>query len=79
MFYLSTKYVDDIGFLSGEENDFAYALFECGVQDGQYLSEDWFFCDRWRNMGGDAFIDVTIKLTHTGIEDFKGSFITSIA
>lgn len=78
LFYSSTKYVDDIGFLSGEENNFAYALFDCAVKDGHYLSEDWLFCDRWRNMGGDVFIDVSIDLTHTGIEDFEGSYITSI-
>jgi hypothetical protein len=77
--FASTKYVDDIGFLSGEENDFAYALFDCSVQDGHYLSEDWMFCDRWRNMGGDVYIDISINLTHTGLEDFKGSFLTSIA
>ena len=30
----STKYVDDVNFLKQEENEFAYALFDCGVEDG---------------------------------------------
>ncbi len=74
----STKYVDDVGFLVGDENRFAYALFDCGVEEGHYFSEDWLFCSRWSKMGGKIWADVTINLTHTGIQDFRGSFISSI-
>jgi len=76
--YHSTKYTDDVGFLTGTENDYAYALFDCGVEDGHYLSEDWLFCNRWTKIGGSIWLDVTINLTHTGTEDFHGSFISSI-
>lgn len=74
----STKYVDDVSFLEPKENEFAYALFDCGVEEGHYLSEDWMFCNRWRNMGGKVYINVGINLTHSGIEDFRGSYVTSI-
>lgn len=74
----STKYVDDVGFLHGAENDFAYALFDCGVEDGHYCSEDWLFCNRWSKMGGQVWMDVSINLVHTGNQDFKGSFISSL-
>ncbi len=74
----STKYVDDVHFLREEENKFAYALFDCGVEDNHYYSEDWLFCHRWQKMGGDIFIDVSINLNHTGVEDYKGSYIASI-
>jgi hypothetical protein len=74
----STKYVDDVNFLKPEENAMAYALFDCGVEDGHYFSEDWLFCDRWTKMGGDVFIDVSINLTHTGIEDYRGCYISTI-
>ncbi len=73
-----TKYEDDVGFLHGKENDYAYALFDCGVEEGHYFSEDWLFCHRWTKMGGNVYLDVSINLTHTGNEDFKGSFIASI-
>ncbi len=73
-----TKYVDDVNFLSGRENDFAFALFDCGVEDGHYLSEDWMFCHRWQKMGGYVYADITINLDHTGIETYKGSFISSL-
>ena len=43
-----------------------------------YYSEDWMFCHRWKTMGGSIFVDVSILLTHTGTEDYKGSFISTI-
>jgi hypothetical protein len=74
----STKYTDDVGFLQGKENDFAYALFDCGVEDNHYYSEDWLFCHRWTKMGGSIWLDVTINLVHTGNEDFTGSYLSTI-
>ena len=76
--YPEKKYVDDVSFLHGDENNYAYALFDCGVEDGHYYSEDWMFCHRWKTMGGSIFVDVSILLTHTGTEDYKGSFISTI-
>jgi len=74
----STKYVDDVNFLQPHENTNAYALFDCGVEEGHYFSEDWLFCHRWSKMGGDIYIDVTVNLTHTGIEDYRGCYISTI-
>jgi hypothetical protein len=74
----STKYVDDVGFLTAEENKYAFALFDCGVEEGHYLSEDWMFCSRWEKMGGETFIDISIKLTHSGMQDYKGAYVASI-
>jgi len=74
----STKYVDDVSFLRGSENDNAYALFDCGVENGHYYSEDWMFCDRWAKMEGEIYVDVTISLTHTGIEDYRGCYLSTI-
>jgi hypothetical protein len=74
----STKYVDDVNFLRQHENDFAYALFDCGVEEGHYFSEDWLFCHRWTKMGGSIWMDVSINLTHTGIEDYRGSYLATL-
>lgn len=79
----STKYVDDVNFLRPEENEFAYALFDCGVEEGHYFSEDWLFCHRWMKLSkeGDKkeiWMDVSIQLTHTGIEDYSGSYVSTI-
>jgi acyl-CoA synthetase (AMP-forming)/AMP-acid ligase II len=74
----STKYVDDVGFLSSNESEQAFALFDCGVEDGHYFSEDWLFCHRWTKMGGEIHVDVTINLNHTGPVDFRGCYLASI-
>jgi hypothetical protein len=76
--YPTTKYTDDVGFLHGDENKYAYALFDCGVEDNHYYSEDWLFCHRWSKMGGNIYMDVSINLKHTGLEDYSGSFISSV-
>jgi len=73
-----TKYVDDVCFLKPEENNYAYALFDCAVEEGHYFSEDWLFCHRWTKMGGKIYVDVSISLVHSGMEDYKVCFISSI-
>ena len=74
----STKYVDDVGFLSLKESEQAFALFDCGVEDGHYFSEDWLFCHRWTKMGGAIHVDVTINLNHTGPVDYRGCYLASV-
>lgn len=74
----STKYVDDVNFLKDHENEYAYALFDCGVEEGHYFSEDWLFCHRWTKMGGFVWADISINLTHTGIEDYRGCYLSTI-
>ena len=76
--YHDTKYIDDVSFLSKTENQYAYALFDCRVEDNHYLSEDWLFCNRWTKIGGKIYMDVSIDLVHTGQEDYKGSYISTI-
>lgn len=50
-----------------------YAFFDCMIEkDGDYLSEDYAFCKRWRDIGGEIWIDLASKLTHTGLHDFVG-------
>lgn len=77
-FFPETKYTDDSKFLTQEEDKFAYALFDCAVKNKRYLSEDWLFCERWLEMGGDIYADATINLNHIGNVEFKGSYISSL-
>lgn len=37
------------------------------------LSEDYAFCQRWRDMGGQVFIDVTIPMGHIGMYEYTGT------
>ena len=53
-----------------------HALFESMVdgQTGVYVSEDYAFCRRWRNLGGEIWLDLDSRLTHTGPQNFAGDF-----
>jgi hypothetical protein len=73
-----TKYVDDVNFLRDDENEFAYALFDCGVENGHYYSEDWLFCSRWSKLDGKIYADISIDLTHTGQHDYRGSYLSTL-
>ena len=64
------KYNDNIG-LSKEENNNQYDFFNCTIDShGNYLSEDWSFCRRWRELGGSIWADKTISLAHVGYYKF---------
>ncbi len=61
---------------NGREPDKAarYALFDCMIdsETGEYLSEDYAFCRRWRDLGGAIWLDTRSKLSHTGPITFAG-------
>ena len=46
-----------------------YALFDCFIDKmtGVYLSEDFAFCQRWRQIGGKIWLDTKSPLTHIGV------------
>jgi len=48
-----------------------FALFDCMVVDGEYISEDYGFCRRWRAIGGTIWLDMEGRLTHTGPHTFE--------
>lgn len=68
-----TKYNDDIGMLTREQDQYAYALFDCVIENGHYLSEDYTFCARYISIGGSVYLDVSIPLNHIGTFKFEGS------
>lgn len=36
----------------------------------RYLSEDWWFCQKWRDLGGDVWADTKIQIKHMGVMIF---------
>jgi hypothetical protein len=40
---------------------------------GDGIGEDYLFCNRWREVGGQVWIDPEIALTHVGSHEFRGS------
>jgi hypothetical protein len=54
--------------------DEVIAFFDFALKEGQYIGEDFLFCDRARELGYEVWIDPTIKLGHMGMEEFAGAF-----
>ena len=56
------------------EPEEAWALFDCLIDrdTGDYLSEDFAFCTRFRAIGGELWLDPAIRLTHAGMSEFAG-------
>lgn len=58
--------VDDLGTRKKDE------LVEVGGSD-RYLSEDYFFCQQWRNMGGEIWLCPWMRTFHVGTYAFQGN------
>jgi hypothetical protein len=57
-----------------------FALFECMIaEDGTYLSEDFAFCNRWTDMGGEIWADLNSRLSHIGPMAFCGDLSSQFA
>ena len=69
-----TKYVNDIN-VDQKFEPFMYALFDCIIdpESRRYLSEDYTFCRRWQDMGGDVWLDPRTALNHIGHYTFRGN------
>ncbi len=52
-----------------------YALFDCMIEPNTkaYLSEDYAFCWRWRQLGGKIWLDTEGRLTHVGHHEYMGN------
>jgi hypothetical protein len=51
-----------------------YNLFDCMIDPdtGDYLSEDFTFCRRWRELGEKLWLDTQSSLIHVGSHEFRG-------
>ena len=65
--------------LAGSANRFA--LFECMIDPatGTYLSEDFAFCKRWTDIGGEIWADLDSRLDHVGPSVFHGDIASQFA
>jgi hypothetical protein len=55
-----------------------YSFFESMIDPdtGSYLSEDYAFCKRWRDIGGEIWINLDSHLTHVGAIAFDGDLMS---
>ena len=74
--YPDLKYNNDVQINNANGlSDKFYALFDTMIdpKDRRYLSEDYTFCRRWQDMGGDIWLDPSISLNHYGHFCFQGN------
>jgi hypothetical protein len=60
---------NDIG-LPRELDPYMKTYFDTAVRENRYYSEDWTFCENWRDLGGQVFIDKRVLLRHVGTYTF---------
>jgi hypothetical protein len=65
-------FMNDIG-LPPELNPYMKTYFDTAVRENRYYSEDWTFCENWRDLGGKVWVDKRVLLRHTGtyVFDFQ--------
>lgn len=85
--YPQYKYKPDhVGQAHFDGSRYIHDFFDCyidrkehgGNDSERYLSEDYGFCQRWRNIGGKIHLCPWMQLTHNGTYAFKGN-LPSIA
>lgn len=55
------------------------ALFDFQLCQGEYWGEDFVFCKRWREMGGQVWVDPDINFQHVGYKRFEGKLADWLA
>jgi hypothetical protein len=58
-------FANDIG-LPKELDSHMKTYFDTAVRENRYYSEDWTFCENWRDFGGEVWVDKRVLLKHTG-------------
>jgi hypothetical protein len=59
------QYKNDIG-LDPKYDQHLKTYFDTAVRQNRYYSEDWTFCENWRDMGGRIWVDKRVLLRHSG-------------
>jgi hypothetical protein len=62
-------FTNDIG-LDPALNQYMKTYFDTAVREGRYYSEDWTFCENWRDIGGQVWVDKRVLLKHVGTYTF---------
>ena len=61
----ATKFTNNIG-LDPKYDKYLKTYFDTAVRQNRYYSEDWTFCENWRDLGGRIWVDKRVLLRHSG-------------
>jgi hypothetical protein len=71
---LAFSRLDEDGSITG------HALYDTFISpEGGYIGEDYAFCHRWTALGGEIWLDLNSKLSHTGTCTFNGDLRAHLA
>lgn len=76
-----TKYYDDNAILTFKERfNFFPVTIEFDKQWGanRMMSEDYNFCNKWRDLGGDVWAKAGVVKGHNGFYEFQGDFVEDL-
>lgn len=59
----------------GSTMKYHYQLFSPGVVDGEFYGEDIGFCNKWRALGGEIWIDPNCSFKHVGLKSYEGNYL----
>jgi hypothetical protein len=78
--YPKLRYARDHSLDAAAASDNRFALFDCMIdENGTYLSEDFAFCKRWTDIGGEIWADLSSRLDHVGPMTFCGDLSSQFA
>jgi hypothetical protein len=69
--YPELSYADDY---PGNRGNRITTFFDYRIVDDRYLSEDYFFCRKWRHLGGNVWAYPQARLAHAGHHIYAGQF-----
>ena len=71
---MKEKYKEELK-IRVEEEKYMCGLFCCMIKDDVYLSEDYAFCERVYETGGEVWMNMTENLNHTGRFKYKSDIV----
>jgi hypothetical protein len=66
---------------SGGKSDYGeplWAIYDTGVVDAVYRSEDYMFCHLWQKLGGKVYVHLPSTFRHYGLYGFEGSLLEQL-
>ena len=73
--YPELRYTDSYAKVLGAAITESYDLFNTGPREGlTWMPEDYAFCQRWRDIGGQLWVYPDVDFSHTGPKVFTGNY-----
>lgn len=73
--YPDLQYADSVVEVSGYDIKEAFDYFHMGIEEGKqrWRTEDYAFCQRWRDLGGTLWVYPDVNFEHVGSYAYRGN------